>query len=67
MSLGNQPGAIAFTLIACLAHLQARSRVNAITPPLLAWYGIAFATSAGAPPSPATEAMLTILPPRPSA
>ena len=30
MSLGNQPGAIALTLIPCLAHLQARSRVNAI-------------------------------------
>src|SRR5882762_6239772 len=43
------------------AHLQARSLVNAITPPLLAWYPIA-CSSADDPPNPATDAMLMILP-----
>ena len=62
---GNQPGAIALTLIPCRAHFQARSRVNAITPPLLALYGSEFMISGGAPRSPATEAMFTILPPDP--
>src|SRR5258708_14221104 len=45
----------------CGAHLQARSLVNAITPPLLAWYPIA-CSSADAPPNPATQAMLMIFP-----
>ena len=65
MSEGNQPGAIALTLIPCRAHFQARSRVNEITPPLLALYGSEFMISGGAPRSPATEAMFTILPPDP--
>ena len=63
MSLGNQPGAIAFTLIPCRAHFHARSRVSAMTPPFVAWYGSEFIVSAGAPCRPATDAMLTILPP----
>ena len=37
MSDGNQPGAIAFTRIAWRAHFQARSWVNAIRPPFVAW------------------------------
>ena len=32
MSDGNQPGAIAFTLIPCCAHFVARSRVKPTTP-----------------------------------
>src|SRR5437764_9780011 len=49
MSLGNQPGAIALTLIPCRAHFHARSRVRAMTPPFVAWYGSALTVSAGAP------------------
>ena len=37
MCVGNQPGAMAFTLILCPAHLHAKSFVKMITPPLLAW------------------------------
>src|SRR5581483_9135066 len=33
MSVGNQPGAIAFTVMPCCAHLVAKSRVNETTPP----------------------------------
>ena len=35
MSEGNQPGAIALTLIPYRAHLTARSRVNETSAPLL--------------------------------
>src|SRR5208337_2679784 len=45
------------------AHLHARSLVNAMTPPLLAWYPIA-CSSDDAPRNPATDAMLMILPER---
>src|SRR5258706_1614343 len=61
--LGNHPGAIAFTLILCRPHLTARSRVKLTSPPLLVLYAIESSTSGIAPPSPATEAMLMILPP----
>ena len=36
MRVGKKPGAIAFTVMPCRAHFTARSRVNAITPPLAA-------------------------------
>src|SRR5205807_1119171 len=61
--LGNHPGAIAFTLILCRPHFTARSRVKLTSPPLLVLYAIESSTSGIAPPSPATEAMLMILPP----
>src|SRR5215472_312483 len=61
MWVGNHPGAMAFTWMSCCAHLQARSLVNAITPPLLAWYPMA-CNSADAPPKPAIEAILITLP-----
>src|SRR5437879_3116775 len=61
--VGNPPGAIAFTWILCRPHLTARSRVKLTSPPLLVLYAIESSTSGIAPPSPATEAMLMILPP----
>src|SRR5439155_26870051 len=61
--LGNHPGAIAFTLILWRPHLTARSRVKLTSPPLLVLYAIESSTSGIAPPSPATDAMLLILPP----
>src|SRR5207302_7274384 len=63
--LGKNPGAMAFTVIRCRAHFTARSRVKAITAPLLALYPIASSTSASVPARPATLAILMILPPRP--
>ena len=63
--LGKNPGAMAFTAIRCRAHFTARSRVKAITAPLLALYPIASSTSASVPARPATLAILMILPPRP--
>src|SRR5206468_4980638 len=67
MRLGNHPGAIAFTLILCRPHFTARSRVKLMSPPLLVLYAIASSTSGIAPPRPATDAMLMILPPPPCA
>src|SRR5258708_3014470 len=61
--LGNHPGAIAFTLILCLPHLTARSRVKLTSPPLLVLYPIEPSTSALAPPTPPPEATLLIFPP----
>src|SRR3977135_116829 len=61
--LGTHPGAIAFTLILCRPHLTARSRVKLTSPPLLVLYAIESSTSGIAPPSPATDAILMILPP----
>src|SRR5271168_235770 len=63
MSVGNQPGAIALTWILYMPHLQARSLVKMITPPLLELYPMA-EKFGDEPRSPATEAMLMIFPRR---
>jgi hypothetical protein len=49
MSLGNQPGAIAFTLIPCRAHFHARSRVKRDHAALRRVVRQRVRTSAGAP------------------
>src|SRR5579859_705634 len=63
ISLGNHPGARAFTRTPRSAQLHARFRVSPITAALEVWYALGKSLQA---PSPAVELTLMMEPPVPS-